>query len=66
MKHYTILNEMSGKRLTLPRTGLWYTTRLEEARSMQEAAKEYLRSLGLRRHTQYIQVLDIDSNEVVY
>jgi len=39
---YTLLNKKTGKTLTHPRVGLWFTPDIEEAKDMLVACKEYL------------------------
>lgn len=47
MTNYTLYNKRLERRLIHPRIGVWYTTNLDEAVSMLEACRDYIRTLDM-------------------
>ncbi len=65
MINYALLNTLTDKTLTHPRTGVWYTTDINEAISMQKSALDYVKSIEAEYLCEYIQIIDLETKEII-
>jgi len=63
MKAYSLLNTSTGKKLTHPKIGLWFTTDLTEAQNALKDCHQYLDAVGLGTMKDQFVVVDAETNQ---
>jgi len=63
MKYYTLYNKLTDKKLIHPKVGLWFTTKLDEAKDMLEDVRGYLDHTGVSNLKDKIVIIDAETGE---
>lgn len=64
MKYYALFNKVLNKKLSHPKTGLWYTTSLEEANAMLKSCVEYLEAYNLGALKDNFTIIEIKEYDI--
>ena len=62
---YTLYNKDNNRTLLHPTIGLWNTSNIEEARSMLDDCKIYLKSIGLEHIQDNFVVIEVETGKEV-
>lgn len=61
---YTLFNKELNRFLKHPKDGVWATDNFEAAEKLLEAAKEYVRAIGMPEIVDYITIMEINTEQI--
>jgi hypothetical protein len=61
---YTLFNKELNRFLKHPKDGVWATESFEDAEKLLEAAKEYVRAVGMPEIADYITILEVNVEQL--